>query len=341
MRVLAGDIGGTKVLLQVAEFAHASAAPRRLFERRFESAAYASLDAVLDDFLRAAGATSDGIAAACFGIAGPVVNGPAGESAKVTNLPWVIESTALAPRLRIARVRLINDFQALGYGIEALDRDDLVVLQAGEHRPRAPRVVIGAGTGLGQGILVWCDGYYDAIPTEGGHVDYAPTDDVQVELLRYLSARFGRASYERVLSGPGLVNLYAFLCERCRDVARLDALLRHADPAAVISETALAHADPIAVEALALFVRVYGAQAGNLALACLATGGGYIGGGIAPKILTALKSGEFIRAFVDKGRMAPLLAAMPVEVIVNPETGLIGATLAARRLCATGTPPPG
>jgi len=329
MRVLAGDVGGTKTLLRIAEFDDDTNRYRVLAAQRVASNAYDTLLAVLREFLAAAGNAAHDIAAACFGIAGPVMCTAHGESAKVTNLPWVIDGAELARALGIAHVRLINDFQALGYGIEALSEADLAVLQAGERRAHSPRAVIGAGTGLGQGVLVWCGHYYESIPTEGGHVDFAPTDEVQIELLRYLARRFGRVSCERVLSGPGIVNLYSFVCER-RGVPA--AALAHADPAAAISALALDRADPAAVETMELFVRIYGGQAGNVALGCLAGGGVYVGGGIAPKILPLLRNGEFIRAFVDKGRMSALLAAMPVNVIVNPETGLIGATLAARRL---------
>lgn len=337
MRVLAGDVGGTKVLLQIAEFEDRSIVFRVLAEQRFESSAYETFDAVLREFLNAAGTAAERIAAACFGIAGPVVCTANGESAKVTNLPWVIESAVLARALDVPCVRLINDFQALGYGIEALSPSDLCVLQAGNERARAARATIGAGTGLGQGILVWCDDHYEAIATEGGHADFAPTDELQIELLRYLAARFGRVSYERVLSGPGIVNLYSFICQRQSQHRASEALLAQPDPAAAITQAALERTDAAAVEALALFVRLYGAQAGNLALSCLAAGGIYIGGGIAPKILPVLQTGDFIRAFVDKGRMAALLAAMPVKVIMNSNTGLIGAALAAYRLCKTGT----
>lgn len=336
MRVLAGDVGGTKVLLQITEFHGDTRVAHVLTEWRFESAAYDSLLAIVRQFLREAGDAGVGLAAACFGIAGPVVPSATGESAKVTNLPWVIESAALARALGVPCVRLLNDFQALGYGIEALSPDDFHVLQPGEDHARAPCAVIGAGTGLGQGILVWCNDYYEAIATEGGHADFGPTDDLQVELLRHLMKRYGRASYERVLSGPGIVNIYSFLLERRAGLLAHDALLAQPDPAAAISAAALAGTDPTAIETLDVFVRIYGAQAGNLALSCLAQGGVFIGGGIAPKILPAFRSGGFIRAFVDKGRMAPLLATIPVKVIMNPRTGLIGAALAARRLCVTG-----
>lgn len=326
MRVLAGDVGGTKVLLQVAEIE--GEALRVVAETRVESAAYDGLASIIVACLDAARAES-AIDAACFGIAGPVVADGARQSAKVTNLPWVIERDAIARLLGTSRVRLINDFQAQGYGIEGLTGADVVTLQAGREQPHAPRAVLGAGTGLGQGILVWQGDHYAAIATEGGHVDFAPTDTLQQELWTYLAARFGRVSYERILSGPGIVNLYSFLADRA---GHSIAMTNENDPAAAITQAALAGTDSIAAQALQLFVRIYGAQAGNVALNVLAHGGVYIGGGIGPKILPALTHGEFMRAFRDKGRMAPLLEAMPVRVITNPRVGLIGAMLVARRL---------
>lgn len=326
MRVLAGDVGGTKVLLQVAEIE--GDALRVVAETRVESAAHDGLASIIETCLDAARMES-AIDAACFGVAGPVVSDGAKQSAKVTNLPWVIERDALAQLLGTPQVRLINDFQAQGYGIEGLTGADVVTLQAGHEQPRAPRAVLGAGTGLGQGVLIWQGDHYEAIATEGGHVDFAPTDALQRELLSYLAAKFGRVSYERILSGPGIVNLYAFLCDRAgRTVGMTSAV----DPAAAITQAALAGTDPIALQSLQLFVRIYGAQAGNVALSVLAHGGVYIGGGIAPKILPALTNGEFMRNFCEKGRMAGLLQAMPVRVITNPQVGLLGAMLVARRL---------
>jgi glucokinase len=326
MRVLAGDIGGTKVLLQIAEADGRSS--RIEAEARYESAQYPSFLALVEEFLRLT-RTRD-LHAACFGIAGPVRPTAGGEAANVTNLPWRIESETLMRELKIPRVRLINDFQAVGYGIPALGAEDFAVLQAGQREPRAPCALIGAGTGLGQGLLVWAGDYYEAIATEGGHADFAPIDELQMDLLAYLRARFGRVSYERVLSGPGLMNVYGFFLTRGE--AGTPGLLESDDPPAAITAAALAGSDPAAVETLRLFVRVYGAQCGNFALSVLATGGVYVAGGIAAKILPALKTGEFLRTFSDKGRMSTLLESMPVEVVLNPRVGLIGAALAASRL---------
>ncbi|MBI3899889.1 MAG: glucokinase [Gammaproteobacteria bacterium] len=327
MRVLAGDIGGTKVLLQLAEIERSGYRP--IAEQRFESAAYDGLLPIVREFLQSpAAATAP--AAACFGIAGPILSTPNGQVARVTNLPWSVEAAQLAQALTIPQVRLINDFQAVGYGIEALTPDDLMVLHPGERRPQAPCAVIGAGTGLGQGLLVWHGDHYESLPTEGGHVDFAPTDEVQVELLCFLRERYGRVSYERVLSGPGLANLYAFF--RARNRATGNDLLRADDPPAAIATAALHSNDATAAAALQLFVKIYGAQAGNVALSCLAAGGVYLAGGIGPKILPAFADGSFNRSFTDKGRMSALLVSLPVYLIMNQRVGLIGAALAASRL---------
>jgi len=326
MRVLAGDIGGTKVLLQLAEFEHSEC--RVIAEQRFESAAYDGLLPLVREFLRTnADVVPD---AACFGIAGPISDTPEGQIARVTNLPWIVESATFVKELRIPRVRLINDFQAIGYGIEMLPPQDLVALQAGAAQSQAPCAVVGAGTGLGQALLVWQSDHYEAVATEGGHVDFAPTDELQIELLHYLRERHGRVSYERVLSGPGIVNLYSFYISGGLPAA-VD-LLHAEDPAAAIAAAALQNSDAAAAAALDLFVKIYGAHAGNVGLSYLATGGVYIAGGIAPKILPALRDGSFTRAFADKGRMSALLAAIPVYVVTNERVGLLGAARAASRL---------
>lgn len=330
MRILAGDIGGTKTLLQLADFE--GGVYRPIAEQRFESAAYRGLLPIVRDFLRMIGLDAGVIPdAACFGIAGPVTTTPAGQVARVTNLPWLVESLPLVKELGIPRVRLINDFQAVAYAVEKLDPQHLIVLQEGERQIGAPCAVVGAGTGLGQSLLVWEKDYYEAIATEGGHVDFAPTDELQIELLRYLSGRYGRVSYERILSGPGLVNLYAFFGARGqRKEAEL--LAGAPDAPAAITAAALQNSDQAAAAALRLFVQVYGAYAGNVALSYLAGGGVFIAGGIAPKILPALRNGTFIRAFADKGRMSALLGQFPVYVVIDEKAGLLGAALVASRL---------
>lgn len=327
MHVLAGDIGGTKVLLQLAELDGNSY--RVIAEQRFESASHPGLLPIVREFLRITGVQTPP-AAACFGIAGPITGGPVRQAARVTNLPWVVESEPIAQELGIARVRLINDFQAVGYGIETLSPEHFVSLQVGTRELGAPCAVLGAGTGLGQALLVWQGDHYESIATEGGHADFAPTDEVQVELLRYLSERYGRVSYERVLSGPGLVNLYSFFSARGQPVR--SGLLGAENPPAAITAAGLSGSDQAAAAAVRLFVKIYGAHAGNVALGYLARGGVFVAGGIAPKILAALQDGTFVRAFADKGRMSVLLGAIPVGVITNERVGLLGAVRAASRL---------
>ncbi|MDA8363569.1 MAG: glucokinase [Gammaproteobacteria bacterium] len=331
MRVLAGDIGGTKTLLEVADVA--PGAHRVLAQGRYLSNAYDSLLPMIREFIGTAGAGKmSALHGACFGVAGPITNGGAGQCARLTNLPWEVDTAVLAHGLGIGRVRLINDFQAVGYGIEVLEPGDLAVLQEGHEISLAPRAVIGAGTGLGVGILVWQNDHYEALPTEGGHADFAPTSVLQVDLLRNLMGRFGRVSYERLLSGPGLVNIYSFLSAGAGESAEMKAVMEAQDPAAAIAGAARERHQPVAVRALQVFAEIYGAQAGNLALTCLARGGVYLAGGIAPKIIATLREPAFLRAFNDKGRMSELTAAMPVRVVMNPGVGLIGAALAASRL---------
>jgi glucokinase len=324
MRVLAGDIGGTKVLVRLAEFERGKF--RVVAEKRFESAAYDGLTPIVHEFLNGEKpAAPDG---ACFGIAGPIEVTATGQVARTTNLPWVIKTDSISAETGIPRVRLINDFQAIGYALDVLDSSELVALQNGERAARAPRAVIGAGTGLGQTLLVWERDRYEALPTEGGHVDFAPTDELQMDLLRFLTERHGRVSYERVLSGDGLMSLYEFFV--ARGVASGSG--GGCDSPAAVSGAALERSDAAAVAALELFASAYGAHAGNVALSYLAAGGVFIAGGIAPKILPALRDGRFARAFKDKGRMGVLLERFPVHVVTNEKAGLLGAAVAATRL---------
>ncbi len=319
---LAGDVGGTKTLLRLFE-----AGGGVLAEQRFDSISFHSLEQVIAKFLRDFPSLS--LAAACIGVAGPVDGG----RANITNLPWRIDEASIAAEFRIPQVRLINDFQAVAYGIEALERQDLATLQGGQPQKCGVRAVIGAGTGLGEGFTVWQGSYYDAFPSEGSHADFAPTDALQIELLRYLAARYGHVSYERLLSGPGLVNIFEFLRDsRSKQVtAELQSAMKAGDPAAAISDCAMAGKDDLAVSALDLFVRIYGAEAGNLALKVLARGGVYIAGGIAAQIMGKLEGGAFLRAFADKGRFAGLLGDIPVHVVLNPKVGLMGAARLAER----------
>lgn len=332
MKVLAGDLGGTKTLLMIGTCQGTRVTS--VYEQRYDSADFDNLLPMVQAFLRAAGDHARSVERACIAVAGPVTETPDGQSASITNLPWRFDSGSLAAQLGIARVRLINDFQGVGYGIEALGEEDIVTLQMGAPRACGPRVVLGAGTGLGAGVLVWAHDFYEVLPSEGGHADFAPTDVEQTELLRALLAEFDHVSCERLICGRGLVRIYEFL--RARNAApesdALHAAMAQGDAAAAISAAALAKTDRLAQAALDLFVRLYGAQAGNLALTVLATGGVYIAGGIAAKILDKLRDGAFMKAFLAKGRMAALLADMPVRVVINARVGLLGAALAASRL---------
>jgi glucokinase len=326
MRVLAGDIGGTNTRLVIAEVSGARV--QVLTERRYASGQYAGLAEILRAFGSDAGCET-----ACFAVAGPIQHDGERQFARITNLPWQIDSESLTRELHGARVRLINDFQAVGYGIEALTAPDLVTLQAGRPVAHGPRAVLGAGTGLGQTVCVWQGDHYEALPTEGGHAHFAPTSGLEDELLRHQRKRHGRVSCERILSGGGLVQIYEFLKQRgeARESPDVAAAMRAGDPGAAISDAALARRDALCGQALDLFVRIYGAHAGDLALSVLATGGVYLAGGIAPKIIARLRDGEFLRAFNDKGRMAPLVQAMPVHVVMNESVGLLGAALTAAR----------
>lgn len=321
--LLAGDIGGTKTLLRLFE-----AGGGVLAERRFDSAAFASLEQVVAGFLSDFPPLS--LAAACFGVAGPVEGG----QANITNLPWQIDEASIAAEFHIPQVRLINDFQAVAYGIEVLESQDLATLQAGAPQERGVRAVIGAGTGLGEGFMVWQGGCYAAFPSEGSHADFAPTDALQIELQCYLAARYGHVSYERLVSGPGLVNIFEFLRDSRDQQAtmELQSAMEASDPSAAISDFAMDGKDDLAVSALDLFVRIYGAEAGNLALKVMARGGVYIAGGIAPQIMGKLEDGAFLRAFTDKGRFAGLLGDIPVHVVLNPTVGLMGAARVAERI---------
>ena len=329
MLILAGDIGGTKTALQLAEVEEGGSV-RPLAERRYESAQYPDLELIVEDFLTGEGAARNPPTTACFAVAGPV----RGQRARITNLPWTLDAELMQQRLGIANVMLINDFQGVGYGVPALGPEGVLVLQGGEPVPGGTRALLGAGTGLGQALLVWTGERYRVLGTEGGHVDFAPRDAVELELLEYLLRSHHRVSYETLLSGRGLVRIYEFLRDSGRgkpgtDLARA---LPGGDPAAIISEHALTGRDPLALQALQRFVSIYGAQAGNLALNCLPTGGLYIGGGIAPKILPALDDGRFMEAFRAKSPMAEVLASIPVSVVLDERVGLLGAREVAKQL---------
>lgn len=327
MTILAGDIGGTKTHL--ALFDSSGRESSSFDEQTFPSADYDGLESIIAEFLNNSETKID---RACFGIAGPVIDGVC----RTPNLPWVVSETSLKGALHLQHVRLINDLEATAYGISTLEPDELVTLNAGERSETGNIALIAAGTGLGEAALIWEGTNYAVLASEGGHADFAPRNELEMSLLRYLLTLKSRISYERVLSGPGLVNVYNFLktdghAEEpvwlAEEIAATD------DKAKTISQCALAGTAELCTRALDLFVSVYGAQAGNLALIFKASGGVYVGGGIAPKIVDKLKDGTFINAFKDKGRLSPLVASMPVHVIMNPKTALLGAAnFAARQL---------
>lgn len=320
--ILAGDIGGTNARL--ACFAFADHHLTTVLEKEYPSREHASLEEIVSAFVQTHRVSID---RACFGIAGPVEEG----RVVTPNLPWVVDQAKLANRLGLKDVALINDLVANTYGIAALEPGDLEVLNAGSPDPAGSLAVISAGTGLGEAGTYWDGKMHRPVPCEGGHSDFAPRNALEIELLEYLLKQYDHVSCERVLSGAGLVNVYNFLRDtgRGEEPAWLAEEMREGDPAAAISKAALDGRSTLAAQALDLFVTVYGAEAGNLALKFKATGGVYVGGGIAPKIVQKLKEPLFMRAFVDKGRMRPLLEAMPVKVILNDRTALLGAARCA------------
>lgn len=314
VHVLGADVGGTKTLLRLARIGGEAAT---VAEERFDSAAWPALTPMLQTFLAGKPAPS----AACIAVACPVDS----RRVRLTNRDLWIDADEIAQSCRIREVRLINDFVAVGYGIETLGAEDLLTLQAGAEKAGAPRVALGAGTGLGEALLAWQGDHYEVVASEGGHVDFAPTDEEQIGLLRFLMARHGHVSYERILSGSGLVAVYEYLAQ---DLPVIPTALE----AAAIAEAALKESDPLAARALDLFLRIYGAQAGNLALTAWAQGGVYVAGGVATHVLPRLKNGIFLEAFRAKGRYRDVLGSVPLHVVTNPTVGLAGAVAAAQRL---------
>ena len=321
--ILAGDIGGTKVLLAL----HADGMSAPMFERRYVSREFVNFDLLLARFLAEAAAAlrvTPRIEAACLGVAGPVV----GERVAVTNLPWVIDGADLRERFAITRLQLLNDFAAAAWGVGELAPADLVTLQAGEPLAQAPQVVLGAGTGLGIAYVVPGRDGARPIAGEGGHGTFAPAGEEQIALWRHLHRQLGRVTLEHVLSGPGLARIYDFLRER--GGSGETAALRAADPAAEITRLAIEQADPLACAALDCFIACYGAAAGDHALNVMARGGVFIAGGIAPGILPRLLAGGFVAAFNDKGTHSEHARRIPVQVVLNERLGVIGAAAAAR-----------
>jgi glucokinase len=338
--LLAGDIGGTKTILRLVEFSE-TLGLKTLYEESFRSGDFPDLVPIVQRFLTTANSSTP--EKACFAIAGPVVE----NTAKLTNLAWFLDTNRLTQELGILSISLINDFAAVGYGIFGLTKQDLLTLQVGKYQPAAPMAVIGAGTGLGQGFLIKQDHEYQVFPSEGGHADFAPRNELEFQLLKYLVDKHNiqRVSVERVVSGLGITSIYQFL--RDRKIATESPEIAQAvrtweqeaqttektvDPGAFIGAAALQKSDRLCEQTMQLFIEAYGAEAGNLALKLLPYGGLYIAGGIAPKILPLMQNGSFLLNFTQKGRMGSLLEEIPVHIILNQQVGLIGAALSASRL---------
>jgi glucokinase len=320
--ILAGDVGGTKVHLALYNMVEGHLVPVR--DEKFPAHEFPGLEGAVEHFLNTGTEDKKSITAACFGVPGPVRDG----RLKLTNLPWTLDTRDLERTLGIPRIFLINDLEANGYGIPQLAPDKIFTLHTGDPNATGHQGLIAAGTGLGEALLILDGKQHRPIPSEGGHCDFAARTDREVALLEYLRRTLnGRVSLERVVSGLGIKNIYAFL----RDVEKLDepqwlkARLAAEDPNAVIGECAEDGSSSICFETMKLFSAAYGAETGNIALKVLATGGMYLGGGIAPKALKTLQSGAFVAAFLDKGRLSPLLQSIPVRVILDDTCALLGA----------------
>jgi len=317
--VLAGDIGGTKTVLCLVSLEHGPRDP--LLLQTFASGNYSSLEAIVREFL--AGRRAN-VVYACFGVAGPVVN----NRAQITNLPWIVDGHTLSWELGGAPVCLLNDLQAIAEAIPILEPGDLETLNVGRPEEHGALAVVAPGTGLGEGFLVWTGDRYTAFPSEGGHSDFAPMTPTELDLLRYLLSRYDHVSYERVCSGKGLPNIYAFLRDtgRAGEPVWLQQKLAAAeDQTPIIVQAAMNNEADICIATLDLFVSILGGEAGNMALKVLATGGVYIGGGIPTHIVPKLKQPLFMEAFTNKGRLSGLLKKIPVHVILTPQAAIIGA----------------
>ena len=348
--ILAGDIGGTKTNLALYDWTVERTEPVRL--ESFHSRDYTSLEDILQEFLEPPTPPTllDGsensessashetkppmerikLAAACFGIAGPVID----NSSQTTNLPWIVDGASIAKRFNIPRVQLLNDLEATAYGVLLLRPDEIEVLNPGvPPKKRQALALIAAGTGLGEAILFWDGKSYRPMPSEGGHADFAPNNDNEIELLRYLRSQYLHVSYERLLSGPGLHAIYEYLRDtKKNEPTWLAEKVKAGNPPAEIAEAGLKGQAEIAKQALDLFASIYGAEAGNLALKALALDGVYIGGGIAPKLIEKLRDGTFMKAFTNKGRYKRLMNSIPVTVVMNQHTALLGAASVAAAL---------
>jgi glucokinase len=316
--ILAGDIGGTKTNLGL--FARGERRPSPLRIESYPSRESPNLEHIIEEFLQS---HPSSISSACFGIAGPVVNG----RCKTTNLPWEVSEARLQKKFKWAKAHLLNDLAATALSIPLLTRGEWVSLNRGKRQEGGNVALVAPGTGLGQSLLVFHQGRYAPVSSEGGHVDFASNTEAQVNLWRFLRGKYGHVSVERVVSGPGLVDIYSWLRDSSRlgEPSWLKELFKEEDPARVITDCALGGKHALCVEALDAFASILGAVAGNLALTGLTMGGVYLGGGIPPKILPVLKSGRFLEAFLNKGRFSDLLKKIPIRVILNERAALLGA----------------
>jgi glucokinase len=323
--VLAGDIGGTKS--DLALFETTPAGPRMVRDATLPSRDFASLELAIERFLQAG--PKPMIEAVCLGVAGPVVDG----RCQATNLPWVIDEKLLTYAIPAPRVKLLNDLEVAAHGVLALPEEDLRTLQVGRPR-RGNLVLVAAGTGLGEALIIRDGDRRVVIPSEGGHGDLAARNELEDDLLRYLRKEFGRVSYERVLSGAGLFNVYRFLRDTgwAKESPAVAARMQQENPSAIVSELGLAKRDALCDKALDVFVSVYGAEAGNLALKAMAVGGVLVSGGIAPRIIERMAAGGFVAAFRDKGRLASLMDSLPIHVSLNPRAPLFGAAHVASEM---------
>ena len=331
--ILAGDVGGTKVHLALYNFAEGRLVQLR--EEKFPASEYACLEDVVNAFLSKGNEPKEGIMASCFGCPGPVRDG----RLKLTNLPWTLDARDLTRSLGITHIFLINDLEANGYGIPELAKDKIFVLHEGDPGGVGHRGLISAGTGLGESVLVWDAKLrrHTPLPSEGGHVDFSPRNPREIDLLNYLHRTLnGRVSFERVVSGIGIRNIYAFLRDdrKMEEPQWLRDRLAAEDPNAVIGTCAEEGSSPICVETMNIFAAAFGAKAGNLGLTLLAAGGIYLGGGIAPKVLKLMQNGQFTDAFLDKGRMRPILETVPVRIILDDTCALLGAAAYAENRAA-------
>jgi glucokinase len=320
--ILAGDVGGTKC--NIALFAEKNGKLHVVFKQRFASKDFARFDLIIKEFTRQAAPhlTDEKVRAAGFGVAGPVIN----NRIHATNLPWVIDAESLSKELGVKTIALMNDLGATGHSLDHLPSEDFVVLNQGTPVQGATRALLGAGTGLGQSILFWDGDRYRVVPSEGGHSDFAPHTDEQIELLKFMRKRYPQVSWELILSGRGFRTIHEFLSSTVKHPVFDDP---DADPAPFITKTGLSKECPVCVKTLDLWTAIYGAEAGNLALKVLALGGVYVAGGIAVKILPKMQDGTFFKAFRDKWHFTEMLSNVPVSVVLNENAPLIGAAYEA------------